>query len=78
MIWLKFKVRYDVFLLKYFKIPINGYALNPLKKFPRNEYCWCGSFLKSKNCCLPKQPNTLPSEMASVAKKYMNYINKVS
>lgn len=31
-----------------------NYVSNPLLKFPRNEWCWCGSRKKSKNCHLPK------------------------
>ncbi len=31
-----------------------GYSWNPLKKFPRNAFCPCGSKVKFKKCCKPK------------------------
>lgn len=30
-----------------------GYGWNPLRGFPRNAPCWCGSKSKAKKCCLP-------------------------
>lgn len=34
--------------------PDAGNAWNPLKGFPRNNPCFCGSEIKAKHCCLPK------------------------
>lgn len=33
--------------------PAAGSAWNPLKKWPPNEACWCGSGKKAKKCHLP-------------------------
>ncbi len=33
---------------------MDGYAWNPLAKYPRNEDCFCKSRKKFKKCCLPK------------------------
>lgn len=30
-----------------------GNAWNPLKRFPRNHPCFCGSGIKHKKCCAP-------------------------
>lgn len=31
--------------------PVPGYAWNPLRQFPQNRLCFCGSRTKFKNCC---------------------------
>lgn len=33
---------------------LDGFAWNPLAKYPRNEDCFCKSHKKFKHCCLPK------------------------
>lgn len=33
---------------------MDGYAWNPLAKYPRNEDCFCKSHKKFKHCCLNK------------------------
>lgn len=32
--------------------PPPGYAWNPLKQYPRNANCFCGSGRKFKTCCV--------------------------
>ena len=32
-----------------------GQKLNPLKAFPKNAPCFCGSQRKAKKCCIPRQ-----------------------
>lgn len=34
--------------------PMPGWTQNPLKGFPRNNPCFCGSKTKAKRCCIPK------------------------
>ena len=34
--------------------PDAGNAWNPLKGYPRNNPCFCGSTIKAKHCCLPR------------------------
>lgn len=36
-----------------------GYIWNPVKKFPRNKSCPCGSLKKFKICCLNKIPHAI-------------------
>lgn len=33
--------------------PAEGKTWNPIKKYPVNHPCYCGSALKAKKCCLP-------------------------
>src|ERR1700722_159470 len=40
----------------------NDMSWNPLLRYPRNALCFCGSGLKSKKCCLPKIPMTIPTK----------------
>jgi len=35
-----------------FKTPPPGYTWNPLKTYPRNAKCFCGSGKKHKICCI--------------------------
>lgn len=42
-----------------------GAAWNPLKKYPRNKGCICGSGEKFKRCCLPRQPRTIQESEAN-------------
>jgi hypothetical protein len=44
--------------------PIPGYVFNPLKGYPRNEPCFCGSGLKAKKCCLNKLKDAVPAHTA--------------
>lgn len=34
-------------------MPKDGYTWNPLRNFPRNQSCFCGSSKKTKKCCGP-------------------------
>lgn len=36
--------------------PKPGFDWNPLRQFPRNSPCWCGSKLKAKRCHLNDTP----------------------
>lgn len=45
----------------------NGYAVNPMLKYPRNAICFCGKpekktekLLKFKKCCLPRMSLCIP------------------
>ena len=49
-----------------------GYAWNPLKKFPRNVKCFCGSGKKFKNCCLSKLRDIVDTKTAREIKKGMD------
>lgn len=44
--------------------PKNGAAWNPLRSFPPNQKCFCGSQIKAKKCCLPKQPQCVDEKIA--------------
>lgn len=48
-------------------LPDNG-NWNPLKSFPRNLNCFCGSKSKAKHCCLPFQPAVLETDMATLVR----------
>lgn len=50
-------------------IPKKGFVWNPLRKFPRNMSCVCGSGKKFKSCCESKIPKVVKEEHASVFKK---------
>ena len=54
--------------------PKDGFAWNPLRDYPRNLACFCGSGGKAKRCCLPKQFLTVESKLAGELQKYMNYV----
>ena len=42
-----------------------GQAINPLRQFPRNLPCYCGSGVKFKRCHWGKQPEAIPQEWAT-------------
>ena len=44
--------------------PQAGHAINPLRQFPRNSKCYCGSGTKFKKCHWGKQPESIPQEWA--------------
>jgi hypothetical protein len=45
--------------------PKKGWVQNPLRGYPRNAACLCGSTAKWKQCCGPKMPLYIPeSELA--------------
>lgn len=41
-----------------------GRCWNPLRNYPRNRVCYCGSKKKFKKCCLPKLEWTVPEKKA--------------
>lgn len=41
-----------------------GAAWNPLREFPVNHMCFCGSGRKAKKCCLPRLSACLSKETA--------------
>lgn len=47
--------------------PMPGNEWNPLIKYPRNSVCYCGSKIKAKKCCIPKQPLAIDSSFAAAA-----------
>ncbi len=51
--------------------PRSGFSLNPLKRFPRNYRCWCGSGKKAKYCCLPRVKNFVATEYVSELKLFI-------
>lgn len=48
--------------------PMEGTTWNPMLKYPRNSVCYCGSKIKAKKCCLPKQPLAIDKTFAATAK----------
>lgn len=65
----------DWILKRSIRLTPDGYSLrggfmhNPLKGYPRNFRCWCGSNEKAKVCCLPDvSPVCSPKE--AFANKY--------
>lgn len=40
--------------------PKKGFVANPLRKYPRNDPCLCGSGKKWKRCCEPDMPLYIP------------------
>lgn len=45
-----------------------GFAWNPMRDYPRNQPCPCGSQAKFKRCCLPKMAACVPVEKAEKMK----------
>ena len=41
--------------------PHEGRTWNPLRGYPRNNGCFCGSGDKAKKCCMPKLLSTVPA-----------------
>lgn len=54
---------------KMVRCPNKGYAWNPLRQFPPNAKCWCGSLKKSKKCCATYLSDCLLEESAEFIKK---------
>lgn len=55
------------FLIK----PRPVYDWNPLRKYPRNRVCFCGSGKKFKNCHVWKLKQALPQEEAELMRELM-------
>lgn len=47
-----------------FSRPYPGTTWNPLKKYPVNARCWCGSLTKAKKCCQPYVKAVVSEETA--------------
>ena len=56
---------------KHFYAPKPGYAWNPLRNWPRNEVCFCGSGKKSKKCHLPKLSECVAAKEAELLDRYI-------
>lgn len=54
--------------------PKENTAFNPLRAFPRNASCFCGSLKKAKRCCLPR---LLPCIGAAKAKYIHEHWNEI-
>ena len=48
-------------------VPNKGTVWNPLRNYPRNMACFCGSAKKAKACCLPKLSPTIAESRAKAA-----------
>lgn len=48
---------------RWFK-PINGKVWNPVRDYPVNKLCFCGSLVKAKRCCLPFLARTVSEGFA--------------
>lgn len=49
--------------------PKGGRVWNPLRDWPRNYKCFCGSGKKAKSCCLPKVEATVTPQDAAELRK---------
>ncbi len=59
------------------RIPLKGFAFNPLATLPRNEPCFCGSGKKFKKCCLDKTiGSTTTTQEASRIKELLKQSKK--
>jgi hypothetical protein len=47
---------------------LKGHVWNPMRKYPRNKGCFCGSGAKAKKCCLP-------DIRAACSEKFADYID---
>lgn len=75
-LWMFIKIKFDKYMIKWGYYPVARYAENPLMKYPRNIDCFCGARVKSKNCCLPKQPRIVTLEQAQYLAPYMMEVEK--
>lgn len=50
-----------------------GNSWNPLKKFPRNAPCFCGSEKKFKKCCEPKTNHFVQTDDVPKVKAFMEH-----
>jgi hypothetical protein len=48
--------------------PKPGGAWNPLRQYPRNQPCFCGSLVKAKKCCLPYLAQAVSREVHDYVK----------
>lgn len=53
--------------------PKDGLVWSPLRRWPVNEPCYCGSGRKAKKCCLPTAPATMEAKDAAIFEKAMTY-----
>lgn len=54
-----------------------GSSWNPLKRYPRNNPCFCGSELKHKKCCSPYVGEFTPTKIAkSLEKQWSDIIGR--
>ncbi len=49
--------------------PKAGFIANPLRAYPRNAPCLCGSTRKWKSCCGPEMPRYIPKDELEDHKK---------
>ena len=54
--------------------PTKGNAWNPLREYPRNMPCFCGSGIKAKKCCGIAAELTVPAEKAAKIRGLMDEI----
>lgn len=52
--------------------PTQGYAWNPLREWPRNEVCFCGSKKKAKKCHLNEMAPCILESDAVKLQKYLD------
>jgi hypothetical protein len=53
-----------------------GFAWNPLRKWPANAPCFCGTTTKAKKCCLPKVRPTIPKKMYEQVSSVVDQVRK--
>lgn len=71
---IKYIIKVKILKLQKRRLIKADYLENPMLKYPRNNNCWCGSHLKAKKCCLPKQAKALPADMTKPLKMYVKEI----
>jgi hypothetical protein len=49
---------------------------NPFLDYPADLDCWCGSGVKSAECCLPKMSKKIPRKDAAIGDAYMKYVRE--
>lgn len=54
---------------KYVSRVFPGKTWNPVRKYPRNHGCFCGSGVKAKKCCLPHLALVVSEKFASHIKE---------
>lgn len=52
-------------------IPKPDFAYNPLRDWPRNDNCFCGSLKKFKRCHLDKLEHAVPKAMITHLRLYV-------
>jgi len=58
------------------RMPNKGYEWNPLRKWPRNDACFCKSGKKFKKCCDGKLEHVVTNAKAIELKKAMQFYGK--